>query len=61
MPHTCAMNDQPCTPDDRRRIVLAAMKRADYLRWLAAALLRTDDILIRREAASLIRELLEKQ
>jgi hypothetical protein len=37
------------------------MKRADYLRWLAAALLRTDDILIREEAANVILELLKEK
>lgn len=49
--YASAMNETPCTPEDRQRIVLAAMKRADYLQWLAKALLRTDDILIRREAS----------
>lgn len=52
-------NDTPCTPEDRRRIVLAAMHRADYLRWLADALLRTDDIAIRKAASAELVQLLE--
>lgn len=51
-------NDQLCTAADRLAIVQAAANRANFLAWLARALLRTDDLLIREEASQAILQLI---
>lgn len=58
------MNDTPCTPDDRGRIIQSASQftqRIHYYRWIAEKLLTTDDILIRKEAAAIITKLLDEK
>ena len=51
--------DTPCTEDDIKRIVAAAIHRQGYLHWIAAKLLVTDDIHIRRAAAEALLQLTE--
>jgi len=53
------MSDTKRTAADHARVHLAAQKRIDYIRWIAAKLLVTDDKLIRAEAAALLRWLTE--
>jgi hypothetical protein len=52
------MTNEPCTPQDRQRIIAAAEKRANFLAWLAGKLLATDDRYIRKEAALAILQLI---
>jgi ABC-type oligopeptide transport system ATPase subunit len=51
---------KPCTQDQRAAIVRAAEQRAHYILWIADKLTLTDDALIRKEAAKLLRELVGK-
>ena len=50
-------NDTPCTPEQRQAVTRAAQERIQFLRWLAAKLLVTDDIAIRREASRALLQL----
>ncbi len=47
-----------CTPTEQARIAAAAQARVHFLAWLARALLRTDDLLIRKEASQAILQLI---
>jgi hypothetical protein len=51
------MNSTPCTPSDRQAVVKAAQDRLQFLLWLADKLENTTDVLIRREAAAALRQL----
>ena len=55
------MNNTPCTNEQRAAIIRAAAERANYLRWIAAKLIATDDIHIRRAAAEALLQLTEGQ
>jgi hypothetical protein len=55
-----AMTTEPCTQKQRADIVRAAEQRAHYILWIAEKLTITDDALIRKEAAKLLRELVGK-
>ena len=55
------MNNTPCTQAERNAIIRAAAHRAAYLRWIAAKLIATDDIHIRRAAAEALLQLTEGQ
>ena len=52
-------NDTPCTQADREAVIRAAEQRAHYIRWIAAKLLITPDLLIRQEAAKILNQLTE--
>ena len=47
-----------CTPTEQARIAAAARARVHFLAWIARALLRTDDLLIRKEASHAILQLI---
>lgn len=59
LPYPRRMTDDKSTAADHARVRLAAQERLDYIRWIAAKLLVTDDKLIRAEAAALLRWLTE--
>lgn len=50
-------NDQ-CNIVEQARIAQAARDRINFLAWLARALLRTDDIMIRRAASEALLQLI---
>lgn len=47
-----------CNPTEQARIAAAARARVHFLAWIARALLRTDDLLIRKEASQAILQLI---
>lgn len=52
------MENEQCTHAERLAIIKAAQDRVNFIAWLARALLRTDDILIRKEASAAILQLI---
>jgi hypothetical protein len=55
------MNDEPCTAEDLEKVAKAARYRVDYILWLAGYLERTDDLLIRQDAARALRQLVGEE
>lgn len=53
-------NDQ-CTHAERLAIIKAAQDRVNFIAWLARALLRTDDLLIRKEASQVLMQLTQDE
>lgn len=57
-PDTSCMDDKPSTAEQHQQIRQTAQERVSFFLWIADKLEKTPDILIRREAAKAIRELL---